>query len=360
MNINSKVVYVKKKEDFTPLISTIPTNLNPIVFIEDTKEIWTCGTYFNIGYPSLTLSDSGGSILISLGDANLTLSTSGESLSLRRGEGNSIILNSSALTKIDTTSPLKWTTEDKLIHETSGAEAGQYGPTNNVTNASIIQVPNVTVNATGHVTSIKNTNVQIRDYVGQLAPSEISGDKNVLVSYNGVNASDDTAPTRKANGLTYNDTTGVLAVKGGINTGGPVNVNNGDLTITNGYIVGKLKGDVEGQAIPKVHLSTKPEYGGASKTLYGHVIVQDDVPGIEPSPSSSNTDINNTGVVAVAASPLMVYNAIQKMQTYVNENGIKVTTTDKSNTKQDISKEFNFSDDFELKDKSIYISWDEV
>jgi hypothetical protein len=55
MNITSKFVYVRKKADFDP--SNIPKNLNPIVFIEDSKEVWTCGTYFNIGYPSLNVTE---------------------------------------------------------------------------------------------------------------------------------------------------------------------------------------------------------------------------------------------------------------------------------------------------------------
>ena len=58
MEITSKFVYIKKKSTFESLKETIPKNLNPIVFIEDSKEIWTCGTYFNIGYPTLTVKEN--------------------------------------------------------------------------------------------------------------------------------------------------------------------------------------------------------------------------------------------------------------------------------------------------------------
>ena len=55
MVIDSKFAYVKKKEVFEHLIESIPKGLNPIVFIEDTREMWTCGTYFSIGYPSIEI-----------------------------------------------------------------------------------------------------------------------------------------------------------------------------------------------------------------------------------------------------------------------------------------------------------------
>ena len=57
MIIDKKIVYARKKEEFEPLIPTIPEGLNPVVFIEDTREMWTCGTYFSIGYPSIEVSE---------------------------------------------------------------------------------------------------------------------------------------------------------------------------------------------------------------------------------------------------------------------------------------------------------------
>ena len=362
MKIESKFVYVKHKEDFEPLISTIPDKLNPIVFIEDTREIWTCGTYFNVGYPSLNVSEKGGSILISLGDSDLTLITSGESLSLRKGEGNSVILSSNALTRINTQVPLEWA-NNILIHKTSGVNPGSYGPTSNMSDASTLQIPNITINDTGHITSAETRNIQIRDYVYQLSPSELSVTRNILLSYNEANNQDDTAQVRKANGLTFNDATGILAVSGGINASGPVNVTKGDLTVTDGYIVGKVKGDVEGQAVPKVHLSTKPEYGGASTKMYGHVLVQDELPISAPDPSSDNIDAGNTGVNAIAASPLMVWNAIVKMKDYIDagEGGINISAIDENGEEKNISKGFSFSNDFSVdNNNNIYITWAEV
>lgn len=84
-----------------------------------------------------------------------------------------------------------------------------------------------------------------------------------------------------------------------------------------GYIIGKLKGDVEGSATPKIHLSLKPEYGGSSLELYGHVKLQDTL-NSKPNPSTSNTNINNTEITAIAASPLMVWNAIETAKAYAD------------------------------------------
>lgn len=319
MVIDSKFAYIKKKETFEPLIDTIPKGLNPIVFIEDTREMWTCGTYFSIGYPSIEISEISGSVKVEIGNSFFLMSTAGDSLSIRKGDGNRIIISSNALNRIDTEAPLRWdTTDRKLLHMESGAAPGSYGQSTNLGNASVFIVPNIMVDKFGHVTFAENHNVEIRDYVEQLAPSTLSGERNILLSYNEANDNMDTSQVRKANGLTFNDATHKLTVLGGITSNGPVMVNHGDLSVIDGYIIGNLKGNVEGEAKPKIHLSNKPEYGGASTKLYGHVKLQD-VLNNKPDPSSDNDNINNTNVVeAIAASPLMVWNAIQTAKDYAD------------------------------------------
>lgn len=319
MIINSKFAYVKKKETFEPLITTIPKGLNPIVFIEDTREMWTCGTYFSIGYPSIEISESSGSVKVSIGNSFFLLSTAGESISVRKGDGNRIIISSNALNRVDTEAPLTWDTANrKLLHMDSGVAPGSYGQSTNLGNASVFIVPNIMIDNTGHITYAQNYNVEIRDYVEQLAPSTLAGNRNVLLSYNADSESMDTSQVRKANGLLFNDSTQRLTVEGGLDTNGPVFVNHGDLSVLDGYIIGHLKGDVEGEAKPKIHLSNKPEYGGASINLYGHVKLQD-ILNNKPEPSSDNENINDANVVnAIAASPLMVWNAIQTAKDYAD------------------------------------------
>lgn len=319
MIINSKFAYIKKKEVFEPLITTIPKGLNPIVFIEDTREMWTCGTYFSIGYPSIEISESSGSVKVSIGNSFFLLSTAGESISVRKGDGNRIIISSNALNRVDTEAPLTWDTANrKLLHMDSGVAPGSYGQSTNLGNASVFIVPNIMIDSTGHITYAQNYNVEIRDYVEQLAPSTLAGNRNVLLSYNADSESMDTSQVRKANGLLFNDSTQRLTVEGGIDTNGAVFVNHGDLSVLDGYIIGHLKGDVEGEAKPKIHLSTKPEYGGASINLYGHVKLQD-ILNNKPEPSSDNENINDPNITnAIAASPLMVWNAIQTAKDYAD------------------------------------------
>lgn len=319
MVIDSKFAYIKKKEVFEPLIESIPKGLNPIVFIEDTREMWTCGTYFSIGYPSIEISEVSGSVKVQIGNSFFLMSTAGESISVRKGDGNRIIISSNALSRVDTEPPLEWDAANrKLLHKESGVVPGSYGQSTNLGNASIFVIPNITVDATGHITSAENHNIEIRDYVEQLAPSNLMGDRNILLSYNEASNNMDTSQVRKANGLVFNDATQKMTVAGGMNSNGPVNVNHGDLSVLDGYIIGNLKGDVQGQATPKIHLSLKPEYGGASTKLYGHVKLQD-ILNTKPDPSSSNENINDTNIVAaIAASPLMVWNAIQTAKDYAD------------------------------------------
>ena len=358
MEITSKFVYIKKKSTFESLKETIPKNLNPIVFIEDSKEIWTCGTYFNIGYPTLTVKENNSTVDIYIGEEKLNLSTSGESLSIRKGTGNNVIISSNALTQISTNDPLEWTNQRQLLHKESGVKEGTYGPTSNSSSVSIIQVPSISVNPTGHIIDVSNKNLQIRDYVQQNQPLDQNSERPILISYS-ANKNDETAPVIKAGGLSYNEASGTLAVKGGVIAGGPSTIT-GDLTVESGYIIGKVKGDVEGQAVPKVHAALSGEYGGASTKLYGHVILADEFTGIKPEPSSSNEDPTKTDTVAIAASPLMVWNAVQEAKSYTDAQGIVVTALDEQQVQQDLSKKLNFSDDFNTVDNTIYLNWEEL
>lgn len=319
MIIDKKIVYARKKEEFEPLIPTIPEGLNPVVFIEDTREMWTCGTYFSIGYPSIEVSEVSGSVKVQIGNSFFLLTPTGDSISLRKGDGNRIIISSNALNRVDTEPPLKWDASNrKLLHMESGVASGSYGQSTNLGNASVFVVPNFIVDATGHITFAENHNIEIRDYVEQVAPSNQMAERNILLSYNEANNNMDTSQVRKANGLTFNDATQRITVAGGMASDGAVTVNHGDVSVLDGYIIGKLKGDVEGQATPKIHLSLKPEYGGASTKLYGHVKLQD-ILSRKPDPSSDNENINYTNVVAaIAASPLMVWNAIETAKSYAD------------------------------------------
>lgn len=365
MEITSKIVYVKKKSTFESLISTIPKNLNPLVFIEDTKEAWICGTYFSVGYPEVIVTEDSGSVNISFGNSSFYISTSGDGISVRKGTDNRVIITSSALTRINAVSPLKWNDQTKqLTHLESGVTPGSYGPTSDSDKASVITSTNIIVDKYGHITSLENKNITIRDYVEQLEAGDTNADRNILLSYNPVNNYSDTAPVRKANGLTFNDNTKLLSVQGSIYAKSGVTVDSGDITINSGYFVGKLKGDVEGSAVPKIHLSSKPEYGGASTELYGHVTLKDDLPTEKPDPSSSNTNTGDPNVKAVAASPLMVWNSVEStkeyVQDYINQHGINIKGTDSQGEIVELNTGFTFSKDFTVDNNEVQLRWIEL
>lgn len=359
--IESKIVYIKKKESFESLISTIPEKLNPLIFIEETKEIWINGTYFNVGYPKIGVEEISGVVYVNIGDSGFSISTTGDAISIRKGINNNIILNSNALTYVPAESPLKWVdSSKKLIHEDSGVKSGNYGASSNISNASIITVPNITVNSTGHIIEANNINIGIRDYVVQLSSSSLlNGYRSILLSYSDSEL-EETSSVRKAYGLKYDNSIQKLLVEGGIETNNSITINEGDLKVSSGYIVGKLKGDVEGEAIPKIHLSSLPEYGGASTKLYGHVLIQDTVPLEDPGMSSNNEDKNNTNVTAVAASPKMVWDSAQNIKDYINTHGIKITGIGKNEELIDLSSGFSFSSDFDVSENNVQINWIEI
>lgn len=314
MNITSKFLYAKTKDAFIRELPNIPPTLNPIVFIEDTKELWTHGTYFSIGYPVLRVTEISGTVKVEIGDDNFVFQTSGSSLSVKKGNGNNIIISSTALSSINAIAPLLWNDITKqLTHLTSGVISGNYGQNNSLDNASIFSIPNITVDTFGHITNIANSVISIRDYVEQLTPTSTDVDRNILLSYNESNNNSDSAQVRKARGLTYNDASQTLSSEGGIVAGAGIIVNNGDLIVVTGKIIGDLEGNVTGQATPKIHLSGIPEYGGASTELYGHVRLQDELI-IEPLPSSANINITAADVTrGIAASPKMVWDVKQEL-----------------------------------------------
>ena len=405
MNITSKFIYALTRTAFEREIPNIPEDLKPIVFIENTKEIWINGTYFSAGYPSITINEISGSVKVQIGDAYFTIQTNGASLNVRKGTGNNIIFNSSALTFIDTEAPLEWKSDTKqLLHVLSGVLAGTYGQSSSLNNASTFDIPNLIVDSYGHINEITNKKIIIRDYVEQLKSTQIAANRNILLSYNEVNDTSDTAQVRKADGLTYNDESGNLSVKGGIKTGGEVTINNGNLNVIGGFIVGDLQGNVTGEATPKIHLSEQPEYGGASLYLYGHVIVQDNLGVIAPPLSSDNADPTSATVTrGVAASPRMVWDTKQSLLETINtkpnikgfivgedkleitkpnqeinivgENGIDVsivnegfvikginiTGHNESNVEKTITNNLKLSKDFSVdSNNEMWIRWEEI
>lgn len=316
MKLKSKFIYAKTLAAFEDMLSNTTEDeinkLSPIVFIEDTSQIWVNKTFFSMGSPNVEVSEKNKIISVDIGEEGFKLSTSGSNLTIKKGADNNIIFSSSALNSINTESPLSWDiVERKLTHQTSGAKEGTYGETSSSDNANLITIPGFTIDKWGHILSIEDKNIQIRDYVEQIPIIDTRGDYNILLG----NTPDENSSinvTRKAIGLSYNPSEKRLSIEGGINAG-PSKIE-GDFVVEGGKIFGIVEGEITGSATPKIHISDKPEYGGASTKLYGHVKVQDAFSGI-PAPSSDNADPSASNVNAgIAASPRMVWDVKEELK----------------------------------------------
>ena len=349
--MENKFLYFKKRRTFDSMVEQFPADLSPLCFIEDSNEIWFEHHFFQAGHESLRVEEMDGTVIVSLSDTSFTLVPGSSSIQLR-AQDNAIVISSNALTKIDTDDQLEWR-ENKLYHKESGVQIGTYGPSASSSGVNILKIPKITFNKYGHATSAETVDITIRDYVEQRSADESDTNRQLLLSERNSNTNDVNI-SRKGRGLTYNNYTQVLKA-GSLELLGSQSqsliVKQGDLIVENGIIVGKLQGEVTGTATPKIHLSQVPEYGGASKNLYGHVKLVDEIEGI-PKPSSDSSDVN-ASVEGLAASPYLVYN-------YVQANKFKVNGINASHQTIEIQDRLNFTDDFVLQNNNVSIGWTEL
>lgn len=347
MEATNKFIYLKHRKLFDQL--TIPNNLNPIIFVEDTNQLWTCGHWFSIGYPSLTATQSASqisSVTLHLGaDSSLDLLSIGGGLSIYVNEKGNVVFNSSSLVTINTESPLHYDSTKNLIYHTNNKTQGSYGPISDQTNTRSFTVPYVTVDDSGHITSAVSRTVSISNEIRQLKKDD--GIHRILLSYSNTD-NDETGQTFKSS-MYYQENT--LTVPGFINIdnttqGSGIVVNKGNIEIIDGVFKGKFQGDLTGSALPKIHLSLTQDYGGASTQLFGHVKLQDVIPTEDPGDSSSNTDTTdttNSSKSAIAATPKMIYDTIKQ----IRSEELKFTAY-KEDNKVAVDKTLNFTRDFTL------------
>ena len=350
--MNSKFLYFKKRKTFDSVVEQFPADLSPLCFIEDSNEIWFEHHFFQAGHESLRVEEMNGTVIVSLSDTSFTLVPGSSSIQLR-AQDNAIVISSNALTHIDTDDQLEWK-NNRLYHKDSGIEAGAYGPKSSSSGVNIVRIPKVTFNKSGHATSAETIDITIRDYVEQRSADESDINRQILLAERNTDTSD-TNITRKGEGLTYNNHTKLLKA-GSLELSGSQSqslvIKQGDIIVENGIIVGKLQGEITGTATPKIHLSQIPEYGGASKNLYGHVKLVDTIEGV-PKPSSDSSDINASNLSGLAASPYLVYN-------YVQANKFKVNGINANRQTIEIQDRLNFTDDFVLQNNNISIGWTEL
>lgn len=350
--MESKFLYFKKRRTFDSMVEQFPADLSPLCFIEDSNEIWFENHFFQAGHESLRIEEMDGTVIVSLSDTFFTLVPGSPSIQLK-AQDNAIVISSNALTKIDTDDQLEWK-ENKLYHKQSGVELGTYGPVTSSSGVNILKIPKITFNVYGHATSAETVDVTIRDYVEQRSDDESDKDRQLLLSERESNTNDVNI-TRKGKGLTYNNYNQLLKA-GSLELSGSRSqslvVKQGNLIVEDGTIIGKLQGEVTGTATPKIHLSDKPEYGGASTNMFGHVKLVDEINGV-PNPSSDNQNANAADIPGLAASPYLVYN-------YVQANKFKVNAVNANKQVVEISDRLDFTEDFVVQNNRISIGWTEL
>lgn len=290
--------------------------------------------------PGLTVtSNTDGSVKVSNGDTYFTIGVSGQSLSIQRS-GSNIVIKSNALNTIPTDEWLNWS-GDQLSHnvvdETKAVET--YGPRTNIS-SSTFTVPSLSVDAKGHVVKGESLSVTIPDKVVQnpitdddTYPVILAGSSSTSREVGEVNKDGSLALSIETKG---GITTKVLKTPG-IEAVGGVTIT-GNLVVPDGYtITGTIVGNVSGTATPTNHADETTKYGigtaageNGVTAMYGHVKLQDELPTTKP--PSGGTQAG----AGIAASPLMVWNALEKVDN-------------------------KFSTDFiKHSDDKFYINWEEI
>lgn len=348
----NKFIYFKTRQTFDSIKESFPANLSPLCFIEDTNEIWFNEHFFQAGHESINISEMDNVVTVSLSEDSFNIVPGSESISVSKGQGNNIIVSCNALTRIETDSHLEWK-DNKLLHKNSGVESGSYGPSNNVSDTNIIPTISIGVDTAGHITDIKERTITIRDYTEQRKSDQLDKNRQILLAERDEDQND-TNITRKGR-ITFNNYSGVLETPKMKITGAEEQnvliIDNGNIVVTNGYIEGKVKGDIEGYATPKIHISMEPDYGGASTKTYGHVMLVDEIPD-NPSVSSDNEDLTDATIQAKAASPYAVKH-------YFDSHKMIVKAFKQDNELMNMPQEWQFGEDFLTKENKIEISWKE-
>ena len=359
--INNKFIYLKHRIDFDSVHSNIPNNSNPIIFVEDTNQLWTCGHWFSIGYPALSIIQDPAQpnqVKLSIGeDSAIQIKTTGNGLSLIVNSNGEMEFQSQALTTINATFPIQYSADSNTITHGIYNSQGSYGTSTDLSNTRSFQIPYITVDKYGHIKQAASSTVSISLETKQL---KIDDQNHRLLLSTSNSDNDEIGDTYKSN-IIYNKS--LLTIPTAIELLGDnvgITVNNGNVEIKGtGAFIGKFQGDVTGSATPKIHASTIQDYGGASLNLFGHVKLQDIIPITDPGTSSNNSvlsDITNGGKQALVATPKMVYDTIQKIK---NEELVaKAYNTD--NIEINTNK-LNFTQDFELDSNSnLSIRFEEI
>lgn len=290
--------------------------------------------------PGLTVKENtDGTITIASGTSSFTLATSGSSLQIIKN-GTVITIASNAISTIPTDEWLSWT--GTLFHKDANKDLAiaTYGPVVDSTGTSSFTVPYIKVDQKGHVVDGGSHTVSIPDKVVQNPIDTTQTSTYEVLLSTSSNTEREVGEANKDSAVKLEVTyAGGTATKvlhtPGIKATGGVTIN-GDVEVPEGFVIkGTVVGKVQGTATPTDHADPTTKYGAgtaageSSVAMYGHVKLQDDLPQVAP--PSGGTEAGK----GIAASPLMVYNAVEESKQYAdglfgNDFG-KDTTTNKYN-----------------------------
>lgn len=271
--VNNRQVNVWRGSDEPPTLHH--------VWIKDDTTLYLYDSSYNewvafLEYPGITVQQlEDGSVKVSTGETGFTLATSGNALSINK-IGDTITLISNALTGINTEFPLKWE-NGKLTHIETDVEPGEYGSLLD-TQGSTFNVPNFTVNQTGHITQAKTVSVTIPDRVIQNPlPEDSEGQFPIILAGSSTDARESGEVYKKT---TFNyDADKDIVNTPGLFISGDSEVH-GTTTFYRDIVLGGtavIVGSVTGTATPTNHASDDDVFGLGTKPLeegghkYGHV-----------------------------------------------------------------------------------------
>lgn len=314
-------------------------------------------------FPGITFeSDTEtGTVIIQSGKSSFRLAVEGSSLGIHTNVANTITITSDALNNIETEAPLYWDiSAKKLTHQPSSVITDDqvkqvtYGPTADILNSNSFSVPEITVDKYGHVQKGATHTVTVASTVAQnVLGTNVEGIFPLILAPSPATKTD-IEEVYKTPILQVEAVQGVQAVEYTLVT--PNITVNGSQEVhgnfkVHGTIEGQFVGDVQGTATPTNHADPTPTFGlGTSAgdgvdALYGHVKLQDTF-----EKDSSGGIVAPQETAGVAASPVLVYNALQEVaQIEDNQGNINK-----------LKAPFTFSNDFQESSDKIHINWLEV
>ena len=329
-----------------------------LIYDDDEKKWVPLNEFPGITFESDTET---GTIVITSGKSSFRLAVEGLSLGIHTNVADTITITSNALNTIDTEAPLYWDKEaKKLTHNRSSViteedvKSVTYGPTSDIINSDSFSVPEITVDKYGHVQKGTTHSITVSSTVAQnVLGVDVTGVFPLILAPSPAVKTDIEA-VYKTPILQIQAEQGVQAIEYTLVS--PSILVNGNQTISgdfyvDGKIYGDIVGDVQGSATPIKHASIDDTYGlgtaagNGVEAFYGHVKLQDTF-----EKDSSGSIVAPESTEGVAASPLLIYNALQEVaQIEDNQGNINK-----------LKAPFTFSNDFQESNEKIHINWLEV